>query len=62
MACANWFLTIAAVVILVLALWPELLGAVATKWVVIIAAFVVLIVVWAGVKCKWCEMEKAKKK
>ncbi|MFH1803177.1 MAG: hypothetical protein ABH864_07060 [archaeon] len=55
MACANWLLTIAAVLIFGFAVWPGWGGVVATNWVVGISAIVVLIVAWTGVRCRYCE-------
>jgi hypothetical protein len=36
-------------------MWPESIGMVAAKWVIGIAAIVILIVAWTGVKCTYCE-------
>jgi len=60
MTCANWGLTICSVVILVLTLWPALLGKAVSMWIIVIAAILILIISWTGVKCKWCEMAKEK--
>jgi len=44
-------------------MWPEAIGTMAAKWVVGIAAIVILIVAWTGVDCKYCEkMPKAESK
>lgn len=60
MTCSNWILTVFAVAIFVFTMWPEMMGIVATKWVVGIAVIVILIVAWTGVKCTYCEkMPKA---
>ena len=66
MTCANSMLTIAAIAVFILALWPDIVGAVADKWILVIAALMVLFVAWTGCKCKYCEKaertEKAEKK
>jgi hypothetical protein len=55
MTCANWILTVLAVVIFIFTMWPEMIGIVAAKWVIGIAVLAILIVAWTGVKCKYCE-------
>jgi len=55
-----------AVVILVLTFWPDVLGATVGKWVVAIAAVIVLVSAWFGMKST-CEageegLEKKPKK
>ncbi len=60
MTCANWLLTIAAVLILILQFW-DVLSASATMWVTVVAAVVVLIVTWTMVECKVCKIAKKKK-
>ncbi|MFH1445287.1 MAG: hypothetical protein ABIF08_02280 [Nanoarchaeota archaeon] len=61
MTCANWILTIIAVLILVFTFLPDLVGAAAVQWIMAILAIVILAVTWTGVKCKYCE-KKSKKK
>lgn len=58
MACANWILTILAVITLIFAFWPSIAGAGASKWIIIIAAIIVIIVAWTGVECKYCGPKK----
>jgi hypothetical protein len=36
-------------------MWPETIGVVASKWVIGVAAVIILIVAWTGVKCAYCE-------
>lgn len=55
MVCTNWTLTIASIVILVLAFKPDMVGAEAGKWITVVAAAIVLILAWTGVKCRFCE-------
>ncbi len=50
---------ILGLVVFVFAMWPETIGAVASKWVISIAA--VLFIVHA-MKCSGCEMPKSKKR
>jgi len=57
MTCANWILTVLSIVIFVFTVWQSSLGS-ATTWVVAIAAIIILIVTWTGVKCKYCEGKK----
>ena len=54
MVCANILLTIAAILTFLFAVWPGLAGEMVTRWVVGIAAVVVVVVAWTGVKCKYC--------
>jgi len=62
MTCANWAITILALISLVLVFYPSLLGESVSMWVMAIAAILIIIVVWTGCKCKWCEMADKKKK
>jgi len=55
MCCANWLLSVAAVAIFVFAVWPNIVGAEVAKWIIAIAAVIVLICAWTGCKCKYCE-------
>jgi len=43
---------ILAVVIIVLTFWPNIISAVASKWIIIVAAALIL---WHAVSCKTCE-------
>lgn len=62
MGCANWTITIFALIIIAVTQWPTMLGANASWWVVMVAAILVIITVWKGCNCKWCEnMPKANK-
>jgi hypothetical protein len=61
MTCTNWLLTICAVAILAVTFWPSLVGE-ATRWVVIVAAAIVIIVAWTIVECKPCMLAKQQKK
>jgi hypothetical protein len=54
MVCANIILTLAAILTFLFAVWPGLGGEMVTRWVVGIAAVVVVVVAWTGVKCKYC--------
>ncbi|MBW3000110.1 hypothetical protein KY339_05550 [Candidatus Woesearchaeota archaeon] len=55
MVCANVLLTIAAILTFLFVVWPAALaGEMVTRWVVGIAAVVVVVVAWTGVKCKYC--------
>ena len=60
MSCANWILTILSAVVFVLDMWPGLLAG-ASKWIVAVAAIVMVIVAWTGCECKYCRrMPEAK--
>ncbi|MFA6022703.1 MAG: hypothetical protein WC781_01300 [Candidatus Pacearchaeota archaeon] len=61
MTCANWGITILALIILALTFWPTILSSEITKWVLIISAVLIIIIVWTGCKCKWCEKASKKK-
>ena len=54
MTCANWSITIFAAIIFVLTLWPAILGG-AVKTILIIASLLIIVMVWAGCKCAFCE-------
>lgn len=63
MTCSNWILTVLSIVIFVFTMWPDSIGMIAAKWVIGIAAIVILIVACTGVDCKYCEnMPKVEKK
>jgi hypothetical protein len=62
MSCANSGITLFALIILVLTIWPALLSAVAVKWTIIVATVLIIITVSAGCECKWCKVPKAKKR
>ena len=57
----NWTLTISAIAIFVFAMWPEMVGDGFSKWFVVVAAVIVVIVAWTGVTCKPCAMRKGAK-
>lgn len=50
----KWFETVLAVVIFVFAVWPELVGMVASKWIIAIAAVLLLIHAWSCRNCGMC--------
>jgi len=58
MVCMNSLLTVSALAILVFAIWPDMVGANASKWIIGIAAVVIIIVAWTGVVCKPCMNRK----
>lgn len=58
MTCTNWTLTVLSIAIFVLTFWPDVLGVGATKWVVGVAAVLVLITTWTMVICKPCMNKK----
>ena len=60
MTCTNWMLTVLAILIFVFTVWADNIGTGTAKWIVAIAAVVVLILSWTGVKCKFCETKKKK--
>lgn len=62
MTCANWILTVLAVVVLVFTIWPAMLSSNADKWIIIIASVLAIIIVWTGTNCKWCEDMPKKRK
>lgn len=49
--CKSWCEAIIAIVVIVFALWPDILGAVVSKWIVVIAAIVLLIHSFTCKKC-----------
>lgn len=53
--------SVLSIVILVMVLWPNMLGTIASKWVVIVAA-VLLLLHAIGCKDCVCSEDKAKKK
>ena len=62
MTCTNWTLTILSIAIFIFAVWPDIVGAGTAKWIVAIAAIIVLLLSWTGVKCKFCEDRKTQTK
>ena len=60
MTCANWLLTVCSAAILVVTLWTGLVSATAVKWIVVVAAALVLISAWTIVECKPCKAKKKK--
>ncbi len=62
MACANILLTIMAFVIIALTLWPTIAGVETSQWIVVLASIVVIILAWAGVKCRFCRKPDTKTK
>lgn len=62
MTCANWSLTVFGAVIFVLTFWPSIVSATVGKWVVGIAAALVIVVAWTCVECKPCSVKNKNKK
>ncbi|MEI6731795.1 MAG: hypothetical protein WCK90_03890 [archaeon] len=62
--CKKWTNTIAALIVILLTLWPGLIGgAVASKWIIAIAGLVIIIVSWmCGCDCCSVEEKPAKAK
>jgi len=58
MTCANWTLSLFAAVIFVATMWPNIIGAVASKWVVLILALLTILVAWIMVDCRCCKTKK----
>ena len=58
----KWVETVLGLVILVVTIWPGILGAGATRWVVIVAAALLLIHAWKCQNCGTCMPETASKK
>ncbi len=54
----RWIQNLVAVIIAVLALWPDLIGASASKWVIVIGAVVLLL---HGCCCSACGDMKKKR-
>ena len=61
MTCANWGIIVFALIVLVLAIWPSVLGTVLVKWVLIVSALLIILIVWTGCKCFYCEVPKKRK-
>lgn len=59
MNCCDKPSSFLAIVILVLALWPNLIGAAASKWVIVVAAVLILISA-CKMSCPMGPMAKAK--
>lgn len=51
-----WLESVVAIVVFVLALWPGILGAMASKWILVIAAVVLFLHAWGCKRCKNCDM------
>lgn len=47
----KWIESVLALVVLVFAVWPDMLGLVVSKWIVIVAAVLLFIHAWT---CKSC--------
>jgi hypothetical protein len=62
MACGNTIMTVLAAIILIANVWPNIVGAEATKWVTIIAAVVLIVAAWTVCDCRLCGRTPAKKK
>jgi hypothetical protein len=60
MTCVNWTLTVFAIATFIFAMWPEIIGATAAKWVISVIAVLILIIAWTGVICKPCSIRKKK--
>ena len=61
----RWVQTVLSAIIIVLALWPNIIGAVASKWVIVVAAALILIHSFGCKACAACGpemMEKPAKK
>lgn len=58
MTCANWILTILAVLNFLFVVWPGIGG---STWVILITSILVIIVSWTMVECKACKTTKKKK-
>jgi hypothetical protein len=61
MTCSKWAVTVFALIILALTIWPSYFSANTTKWLTIISVLIIAIVVWAGTVCK-CNIKNTKKK
>jgi hypothetical protein len=57
--CQKWVETIVAIVVFILALWPQFLGTAVSKWVLVIAALALVVHAWFCNKCV-CETEEEK--
>jgi hypothetical protein len=55
MVCANILLTIMAILTIVFAVWPTMIGATNAMYGLVVVAVIVLIVTWTGCKCKYCK-------
>jgi hypothetical protein len=51
MCKCKWFAAILAVIVFILALWPNLFGAAASKWIIAIAAVIIFI---GAIACNHC--------
>jgi len=47
----RWIMSILSIVIIVLAIWPSIIGSVASTWVIVAAAALILL---HGFRCKAC--------
>lgn len=55
MTCSNWMLTIAAILTIIFAVWPAMVGLEVAKWIIVIIAVVVLIIAWTCIDCRLCK-------
>ena len=54
----KWTETILGLVILIVTLWPNILGTGASWWVVVIAAILLVVHAWSCGKCGMCMHEE----
>jgi hypothetical protein len=60
MTHANWSITILSLIVIVLAVWPDMFSSIAIQWIIIVAALLNIIIVWSGCNCK-CECDMPEK-
>jgi len=62
MTCANWGLTVLALIVFAVTIWPTILGATASMWVAAICAILIIVIAWSMVECKACKAKLLSKK
>jgi hypothetical protein len=62
--CTNWMLTVLALVVFGVAVWPGVGGGTSgiTMWILGIAALIMLVLAWTGIDCKLCQATESKSK
>ena len=63
MGCnCKWCEAVIAVIIFLMAMWPQWFGANVSKWIVVIAAVVLFVHSWMCKSCMMCDTHKTEHK
>jgi hypothetical protein len=60
MTCTNWTVTILSLIVIILAVWPNMLAATAVQWILIIAGLLIIVISWKGCGCSCCSVAPKK--